>query len=62
VGRTSTYALTNATLPYLLTLADQGWEQAAAQNPAIQAGLNLVHGKVTNKAVAETFGMECGEW
>ncbi|NQT89270.1 alanine dehydrogenase [bacterium] len=62
VGRTSTYALTNATLPYLLTLADQGWEQAAAANPAIRAGLNLVHGKVTNKAVAETFGMEFTEW
>jgi alanine dehydrogenase len=59
VGRTSTYALTNATLPYLLQLADKGWERAAEENPAIQAGLNLVRGKVTNRAVAETFEMEC---
>jgi alanine dehydrogenase len=59
VGRTSTYALTNATLPYLLQLADKGWEQAAEENPAIQAGLNLVHGKVTNRAVAATFGFDC---
>ncbi|MBM4031316.1 MAG: alanine dehydrogenase [Planctomycetes bacterium] len=57
VGRTSTYALTNATLPYLLEIADKGHERAAAENPAIRAGLNLVAGKVTNRAVAETFGL-----
>ena len=57
VGRTSTYALTNATLPYLLELADKGYERAAAESPAIRAGLNLVLGKVTNQAVAETFGL-----
>ncbi|MBL7222267.1 MAG: alanine dehydrogenase [Candidatus Brocadiae bacterium] len=59
VGRTSTYALTNATLPYLLEIADKGFERAAADNPAIRAGLNLVGGQVTNHAVAATFGMDC---
>ncbi len=59
VGRTSTYALTNATLPYLLEIADKGYERAAADNPAIRAGLNLVLGRVTNQAVAETFGLPC---
>lgn len=57
VGRTSTYALTNATLPYLLEIADKGYERASAENPAIRAGLNLVCGNVTNRAVAETFGL-----
>ena len=61
VGRTSTYALTNATLPYLLEIADKGFERAAAANPAIRAGLNLVLGGVTNRAVAETSGMPCRE-
>jgi len=57
VGRTSTYALTNATLPYLVEIADKGYERAGADNPAIRAGLNLVCGKVTNRAVAETFDL-----
>ena len=59
LGRTSTYALTNATLPYLVQIADKGYERAAADDPAVRAGLNLVCGKVVNRAVAETFGMEC---
>ena len=59
VGRTSTYALTNATLPYLVQIAGKGYERAAADDPAIRAGLNLVGGKVVNRAVAETFGMAC---
>jgi len=59
VGRTSTYALTNATLPYVVTLAEKGYERAAADSPAIRAGLNLVHGRVANRAVAETFGLAC---
>jgi alanine dehydrogenase len=57
VGRTSTYALTNSTLPYLLEIADKGYERAAADNPAIRQGLNLVLGQATNQAVAETFGL-----
>jgi len=59
VGRTSTYALTNATLPYLLELADKGCERACADNPAIRAGLNMALGKLTNRAVADTFGLPC---
>ena len=59
VGRTSTYALTNATLPYLLEIADKGYERAAADSPAIEAGLNMVLGKLANQAVADTFGLPC---
>lgn len=58
VGRTSTYALTNASLPYVLEVADKGYEGAARENPAIKNGLNIVRGKVTNKAVAEVFGLK----
>ena len=61
VGRTSTYALSNATLPYLIEIADKGYERAAADNPCVRAGLNLVLGEVANRAVAETFGMDCCE-
>jgi alanine dehydrogenase len=59
VGRTSTYALTNVTLPYVLQLAKKGPERAVRENPALAQGVNIRHGKVTNKAVAETFGLEC---
>jgi alanine dehydrogenase len=59
VGRTSTYALTNVTLPYAMQLANKGVDRAAAENPALAAGVNIRAGKVTNKAVADTFGMEC---
>jgi alanine dehydrogenase len=59
VGRTSTYALTNVTLPYALQLANKGPERATAENPGLAAGVNVKAGKVTNKAVAETFGLEC---
>jgi alanine dehydrogenase len=59
VGRTSTYALTNVTLPYVLQLARKGLEKAMADNPALRHGLNVYRHKVTNAAVAETFGVEC---
>jgi alanine dehydrogenase len=59
VGRTSTYALTNVTLPYVLQLARKGLERAMADNPALRHGLNIYRHKVTNAAVAETFGLEC---
>jgi alanine dehydrogenase len=59
VGRTSTYALTNVTLPYALQLANKGPERAVRENPALLAGVNIKSGKVTNAAVAETFGLEC---
>jgi alanine dehydrogenase len=58
VPRTSTLALTNATLPYALTLANKGWKQALKDDPALMKGLNVVDGKVTYKGVAEAFGME----
>ena len=58
VSRTSTYALTNATLPYAVTLADVGWQKAAAADPGLAHGVNMVEGRITNKAVAETFGIE----
>lgn len=58
VGRTSTYALTNATLPYCIKLADLGYEAACKMDPGLAAGINMENGKVTNKPVADTFGLE----
>lgn len=57
VPLTSTIALTNATLPYALKLADQGWRQAARQNPGIREGLNIVDGRVCYEGVATAFGL-----
>jgi alanine dehydrogenase len=59
VGRTSTYALTNVTLPYVLQLAKKGLDRAVRENPALAQGVNIRQGKVVNRAVAETFGLEC---
>ena len=58
VPHTSTYALTNATLAYALEIANQGW-RAAANDPALAAGVNVVEGRVTHPAVAEAHGLEC---
>jgi alanine dehydrogenase len=58
VPRTSTLALTNATLPYAMQLANKGWRQAVSDNPALLKGVNIVDGRVTYPAVAEAFGME----
>lgn len=58
VGRTSTYALTNATLPYCLKLADLGYKEACKRDPGLAAGINVENGRVTNQPVAETFGLE----
>ena len=58
VPRTSTMALTNATLPYAIRLADKGWKEACREDPALELGLNIVHGKVVYEAVAQTFGLE----
>lgn len=60
VGRTSTYALTNVTLPYVLQLAKKGFDRAVRENGGLAQGVNIHRGKVTNPAVAETFGVECG--
>jgi len=54
---TSTLALTNATLPYAVKLANLGWEKACEQNEDLRKGLNIVNGKIVCQAVAETFGL-----
>ncbi len=59
VPRTSTLALTNATFPYLLQLANQGWKRALKNNAALSKGLNIVDGKVTHRGVAEAIGLPC---
>ncbi|HUU28509.1 MAG TPA: alanine dehydrogenase [archaeon] len=58
VAKTSTIALTNATLPYAIEIANKGWKKAVKENPEINAGANVVRGKVTCKGVAEAFGLE----
>jgi alanine dehydrogenase len=57
VPRTSTLALTNATLPYVLQLANKGWKQALKDNSALRNGLNIADGKIIHSAVAKAFGM-----
>src|SRR5215468_3440757 len=59
VGRTSTYALTNVTLPYVLQLAKKGFDRAVRENAGLAQGVNIYRGKVTNHAVAETFQLPC---
>lgn len=58
VARTSTLALTNATFPYAITLANKGWERACREDRALALGLNVVRGKVTYPGVAEAFGLD----
>jgi alanine dehydrogenase len=58
VAKTSTLALTNATLPYAVAIADKGWKRAMQENAEILRGANVVNGKVTYRAVAEAFGLE----
>ena len=58
VPYTSTLALTNATLPYAIQLADKGWKQACADNKPLSLGLNVVDGKVVFPAAAEAFGLD----
>jgi alanine dehydrogenase len=53
VARTSTFALSNATLPFVLTLAEKGYRRAMAEDPHLLAGLNVYRGRITYKAVAE---------
>ncbi|MCB2154103.1 alanine dehydrogenase [bacterium] len=61
VARTSTFALTNATLPYLLRLANAGYPEALKQDPLFKLGLNVADGKIVYKAVADAFGMESSD-
>jgi alanine dehydrogenase len=55
---TSTLALTNATLPYALRIADMGWKEACRRDAGLAEGVNVVEGKITFKAVAEAFDLE----
>jgi alanine dehydrogenase len=61
VPRTSTLALTNATLPYALRLAGMGWQDACDRDRALALGVNMVGGHCTYPGVAEAFGLECRE-
>lgn len=58
VPYTSTVALTNATLPYVVQLANKGWRKAVAESKELERGLNIMQGKIVYKAVAEAFDME----
>jgi alanine dehydrogenase len=57
VPYTSTLALTNATLPYAIKLASQGWKKAAQESLELRSGLNMIQGKIVYKAVADAFGL-----
>ena len=57
VARTSTLALTNATIPYALLLADKGWRKACAERKDLLLGLNVVEGKVVFKGVSDAWGL-----
>lgn len=61
VPMTSTLALTNATLPYALIIANKGWKEACKDRTDLRKGLNIVKGDVVYKAVAQTFGLEYKE-
>jgi len=58
VPKTSTLALTNATLPYAVEIANKGWEKAMKENPEIKLGANVIKGKVTYQGVADAFDLE----
>ena len=58
VPRTSTYALSNATLPYLLRLANLGLVEAIRRDPALARGVNIHHGQITHRGVAEAFALD----
>jgi len=57
VPKTSTLALTNATLPYALEIANKGWKQAMRENNEIKLGANIIKGKVVHRGIAEAFGL-----
>jgi len=59
VGRTSSYDLTNVTLPYILQLANKGWKKGMQENPALLKGLNIADGNVTFKGIADALDLEC---
>ncbi len=57
VARTSTFALTNVTIPYAVEIANKGWKKAILENPALAKGVNVVNGKITYQAVAEAHNL-----
>ena len=59
VPRTSTLALTNATLPYALQVASKGWRRACEEDHCFAPGINIVGGRIVHPGVAEAFGMAC---
>ena len=58
VARTSTFALNNVTLPFVLSLADDGARRALGENPHLRSGLNVYEGQVTYRAVADALGLK----
>ncbi|MDO9228616.1 MAG: hypothetical protein Q7U03_03515, partial [Syntrophales bacterium] len=58
VAKTSTLALTNATLPYAVEIANKGWKRAMKENPEIKKGANVIKGRVTFQGVADAFGLK----
>jgi alanine dehydrogenase len=58
VPYTSTVALTNVTLPYVLRLANMGWKEACKADPGLAKGLNVVGGELTYKGISEAFGWQ----
>jgi len=61
VPRTSTFALTNATMSYVLEIADKGFERAVSEDTALAKGVNVIDGRVACRGVAEAWGLECHE-
>lgn len=59
VAKTSTFALTNATLPYAVEIANKGWQRAIRENLEIKLGANVIKGKISCRGVADAFGLEC---
>jgi alanine dehydrogenase len=57
VPRTSTLALSNVTLPYIMEVANKGYSKAMKENSEIAKGINLIQGNIVNKAVAQSLGM-----
>jgi alanine dehydrogenase len=61
VAKTSTLALTNATLPYAVEIANKGWKRAMKENPEIKKGANVIKGQVTFQGVADAFGLKLAD-
>lgn len=59
VPRTATIALTNATLPYILELAEKGWKEACQEDPGLARGVNIVEGRIVHRNIASAFGLDC---